>query len=59
MALANGKVLDKKYKDHKLSGDYIGYRECHVQNDILLVYSIEGEVLVLYLLDIGSHSELF
>ena len=32
------KKLPKKYKDHVLSGDYIGFRECHIKPDVLLVY---------------------
>lgn len=54
-----GKVLEPKYKDHKLNGEYLGYRECHVQNDVLLIYFYEKDMLVLILIDIGSHSDLF
>ncbi len=36
-----------------------GVRECHIQGDLLLVYKIEQGVLVLALLDIGSHAYLF
>lgn len=57
--LANDRPLDQKYKDHELIGYYAGYRECHLQNDILLVYQKRKDVLVLILSDIGSHSELF
>jgi mRNA interferase YafQ len=51
--------LDLKYRDHSLIGDWIGYRECHLQNDILLIYKKENELLILVLADIGSHSSLF
>jgi mRNA interferase YafQ len=51
--------LEVKYKDHKLQGEYVGYRECHIQNDILLIYFYEKDVLVLTLVEIGSHSDLF
>lgn len=37
-ALANGEILEAKYRDHLLTGDYGGYRECHIQPDWLLVY---------------------
>ncbi len=57
--LATGKVLDKKYRDHQLTGNMKDYRECHVLNDLLLMYRIENEELILVLVDIGSHSQLF
>ena len=57
--LSEGKVLDPKYKDHKLTGKYEGYRECHVEPDLLLIYRIYEEQLILYLVRVGSHSELF
>ena len=57
--LANGKKLDPKYRDHDLSGDYAGTRECHIEPDWLLVYEIRDDVLVLMLYRLGTHSELF
>ncbi|MBX2670484.1 type II toxin-antitoxin system YafQ family toxin, partial [Campylobacter jejuni] len=42
-----------------LKGNYIGFRECHIQQDLLLVYQKQDDKLILYLLRIGSHSELF
>ncbi len=57
--LADGGTLDTKYRDHELSGKYKGTRECHIEPDWLLVYEIRGEVLVLMLYRLGSHSELF
>lgn len=57
--LACGKVLDAKYRDHKLQGDYVGYRECHIRTDLLLIYQIREKSLVLALMDIGTHSYLF
>ena len=54
-----GKTLPIKYKDHGLNGEFIGYRECHVKGDLLLIYKIEKENLILILVDIGSHSQLF
>lgn len=57
--LAMGEALPKKYKDHDLSGDWIGHRECHIQPDWLLVYRIEDNVLVLTLSRTGTHSDLF
>ena len=57
--LANGEPLDVKYKDHSLSGNWIGHRECHIQPDWLLIYRYEEDVLVLTLTRMGSHSDLF
>jgi mRNA interferase YafQ len=57
--LANNEKLDEKYLDHKLTGDLEGKKECHIQPDILLIYEIRKEELILILLNIGSHSELF
>ena len=57
--LANGKKLDSKFRDHDLSGDYAGTRECHIEPDWLLVYEIRDDVLVLMLYRLGTHSELF
>ena len=57
--ISRGEKLDSKYKDHVLKGELAGIRECHVRPDLLLLYQIEGDVLVLLLVDIGSHAELF
>ena len=59
MKLANQELLPAKYKDHSLSGRYAGYRGCHIQPDWLLIYLIDNGRLVLYLLDTGTHSDLF
>ena len=57
--LAMGLPLDEKYKDHKLSGNYQGCRECHITPDWLLIYEISEDELILYLTRTGSHSKLF
>lgn len=57
--LASGKNLPSLYKDHKLSGELSSCRECHIKGDLLLIYKIEKESLILVLVDIGSHSQLF
>lgn len=49
--------LPQKNVDHNLSGDYIGYRECHISPDWLLIYRQEGNELLLY--RTGTHSDLF
>ena len=57
--LANGETLAPKHKDHSLSGNWTGHRECHIQPDWLLIYRYEEEVLVLTLSRTGTHSDLF
>jgi mRNA interferase YafQ len=57
--LASGHKLSADYKDHPLHGEYVNHRECHVRADVLLVYKIEKEKMVLILVEIGSHSYLF
>ena len=51
--------LDEKYRYHALTGDYIGYRECHIQPDWLLVYKVVENRLLLILARTGTHSDLF
>jgi len=57
--LSKGKNLDKKYLDHKLSGNYKNMRKCHILPDLLLIYKYEQNELVLLLVSVGSHSDLF
>ncbi len=57
--LANGETLDAKYSDHLLTGNYVGFRECHISPDWLLVYRIEKNELRLFLFRTGTHSDLF
>ena len=57
--LSMGEPLPDKNRDHDLSGDWVGHRECHIQPDWLLIYRIEGDVLVLTLARTGTHSDLF
>lgn len=57
--LAMQEPLDEKYRDHLLTGDYGGFRECHITPDWLLVYQIREHELVLFLSRTGTHSDLF
>ena len=57
--LANGEILERKYRDHELTGNYKDCRECHIEPDWLLIYEIIDCTLVLMLYRAGSHSELF
>lgn len=55
--LQRGDTLPEKYVDHSLSGNWAGFRDCHIKPDLVLIYQIDNEVL--QLARIGSHSELF
>ncbi len=57
--LAAGETLDAKYRDHALSGNFNGVRECHISPDWLLLYDINGTELALLLLRTGTHSDIF
>ncbi len=57
--LANGEELEERYRDHALTGDYLGCRECHVKPNMLLIYRIDNNILELALVRVGSHSKLF
>lgn len=57
--LASRQQLPEKNRDHELSGDYAGFRECHVAPDWLLVYRVVEEDLILYLMRTGTHSDIF
>jgi mRNA interferase YafQ len=56
--LANDEPLEPRHRDHELSGDWSGYRECHVKPDLLLIYR-EPDEDAIQLARLGSHSELF
>lgn len=57
-ALVRDEPLSAKLRDHDLSGDWAGYRECHVKPDLLLIYR-KPDAETLRLARLGSHSELF
>ena len=52
------KALPPKYRDHALTGNYKGYRDCHIEPDWLLIYRVDGDDLVLLLSETGSHADL-
>jgi len=58
-ALCMGEKLDSSFRDHALSGNYSGFRECHIKPDWLLVYAISGTDLILTASRTGSHADLF
>lgn len=57
--LRAGQPLGAKYRDHALTGEYAGYRECHIQPNWLLVYKIVEDRLILVLARTGTHSDVF
>ena len=57
--LANCETLPKKNKDHVLTGNFAGHRECHIQPNWLLIYKLEEDLLILTLTRTGTHSDLF
>lgn len=56
--LRRGESLPASNKDHALTGNWVGYRECHIQPDWLLIYKIHEDKLILSLTRTGSHSDL-
>ena len=57
--LALGKKLDKQFRDHQLTGNLKVFRECHLAPDILLLYQIDDGLLILTLVSVGNHAQLF
>lgn len=57
-SLSRGEALPEKNRDHAMTGNYAGYRECHVQSDWLLIYRVDGNVLTLTLTRTGTHSDV-
>lgn len=57
--LSNGEKLNDSYRDHSLSNNWKGFRECHIEPDWLLIYKLDENVLVLTLTRSGTHSDLF
>ena len=57
--LANDIPLEEKHRDHGLTGNYAGFRECHVLPDWLLIYRVDDTELILFLSRTGTHSDLF
>jgi len=57
--LLSGRSLPPEYRPHKLSGEFLGCLECHLRPDLLLVYRINKGELIIFLLRLGSHSQIF
>ncbi|MGI6735580.1 MAG: type II toxin-antitoxin system YafQ family toxin [Bacilli bacterium] len=57
--LAKGEKLHPKHRDHALSGNYKDIRDYHIESDWLLLYTYNKKTMILSLIRVGSHSELF
>lgn len=57
--LASSIQLEEKFCDHALTGNYTGFRECHIKPDWLLIYRANDKELYLFLSRTGTHSDLF
>lgn len=59
--LANDEELEPKYRDHQLTDSprFKNCRECHIEPDWLLVYKKNKHELILFLIETGTHSDLF
>lgn len=57
--LCEEQPLPQKYRDHALTGNFIGHRECHITQDWLLIYKVEADELLLSLTRTETHSDLF
>ncbi|WP_109078489.1 type II toxin-antitoxin system YafQ family toxin [Aggregatibacter kilianii] len=55
--LLNRKVLPAKYKDHQLTGNMKDFRDCHIKNDLVLIYRLVDDDL--HLIRLNTHSEIF
>lgn len=56
-ALLGGKTLDDIHRDHRLIGNYLGRRECHIESDWLLIYKMEEKQIIFERM--GTHSDLY
>ncbi len=57
-AIADGKQLEERHRDHGLVGNRRGFRDCHIEPDWVLIYKLDKDVLVLTLTRTGTHAEL-
>jgi len=57
--LLNGEPLEAKHKDHALKGKLKGLRDCHILPDLVLIYKLEEQILILTAVRIANHSNAF
>lgn len=58
LLIANDVPLPPEYRDHDLTGDWRGFRECHIGGDFLLIYELRANGTIIFTRS-GTHSELF
>lgn len=61
LLIANDAPLGTEWKDHALTGDWLGHRECHVGGDFLLAYKLDntGKHGLVVFVRTGTHADLF
>lgn len=59
LLVSNDAPLAAEWLDHELKGDWVGYRECHIGGDFLLIYKLEDQDKQIIFTRTGTHSELF
>ncbi|MCA9361858.1 type II toxin-antitoxin system YafQ family toxin [Candidatus Kaiserbacteria bacterium] len=57
--LSAGEDLPSNFRDHQLTGNLKAFRECHLAPDILLIYQVDDGLLILVLVNISNHAQLF
>jgi mRNA interferase YafQ len=57
--LSTGNPLPTRYRDHALTGNRKGYRDCHIESDWLLIYKVVNDALIIVAAETGTHSDLF
>ncbi len=57
-AIADGKQLEERHRDHELVGNRRGFRDCHIEPDWVLIYKLDKDVLILTLTRTKTHAEL-
>jgi mRNA interferase YafQ len=57
--LIDGEILPEQYKDHPLRGDFAGSRDCHLESDWVLIYTLTENNTHVRFERTGSHSDLF
>ena len=55
--LLAGEPLDPIHRDHRLVGNFVGRRDCHIESDWILMYKLEEQRLIFERM--GTHSDLF
>ncbi len=58
-SLKSGVKLPTAYRDHALTGEFSGYRDCHIRGDLVLIYGKDEKEKIVDIVDIGTHSQLF